>query len=564
MKRAITLFLTVCLLLSMLSLPVQAEDLKAREVAQAYMKVLNSSSFYAYGMKKPVCFSNLYGDDIPEMIVVTSTAAKTEAQVWTYRNGAAQKLLAMNWVPVSASKYYLYKLSDGSLAEYGTNAGMDPAYSHEFRNGCFYTPGSDGTFTQTGSFAYDYYQYADGSTQFAGGTQNGSAAAEAAVKAEERKLRTGTLIFDAQDDVSGAMTVQEARTYLNSVVGSFFDVPTGQYYTDAVEWAVSNGITTGTGTAVFSPEQSCTRGQAVTFLWRAAGEPKGSASASFTDVPSNAYYADAVKWAVANGITSGTGNGRFSPDQVCTRAQIVTLMYRAVGSPAVTSRGGFSDVASGSYYHDAVIWAAANQVTGGTGEGKFSPDSPCTRGQIVTFLYRARNIAIDPKPVKGWSEVYEDFLTNHKFLNAGQAYSFGSGSSFAGFRVYLYDLDRDGTPELSITNGESGRSTRYAYLYTCVNGQIQYLGIGPTDAFYDETNRAGVLGVFRDGGYMSITRYTKRGTALNAQTAATYDNFEGDSAALVKALRLIPQWNVDQIGTTGWSSFLETQPLNGG
>lgn len=168
----------------------------------------------------------------------------------------------------------------------------------------------------------------------------------------------------------------------------FTDIPSGAYYENAVIWAADKGITGGTSATTFSPNGICTRAQAVTFLWRAAGSPAPKSMNSFADVPADAYYAKAVAWAVENGITSGTGGGKFSPNAICTRAQIVTFLYRAAGSPAVSGGSVFSDVKAGAYYADAVTWAANKDITGGIGNGLFGSDNNCTRAQIVTFLYR--------------------------------------------------------------------------------------------------------------------------------------------------------------------------------
>lgn len=167
----------------------------------------------------------------------------------------------------------------------------------------------------------------------------------------------------------------------------FADVPASAYYADAVTWAVEQGITSGTSATTFSPDMSCTRAQIVTFLWRANGAPKADGANPFTDVSADAYYYDAVLWAVKEGITSGTSATTFSPDVTVTRGQTVTFLYRAAGAPAV-SGGSFADVAADAYYADAVAWAVKEGVTSGTGGNSFSPDAPCTRGQIVTFLYR--------------------------------------------------------------------------------------------------------------------------------------------------------------------------------
>ena len=170
----------------------------------------------------------------------------------------------------------------------------------------------------------------------------------------------------------------------------FTDVASGSYCYDAVQWAVANGITKGTDKTHFSPNAGCTRGQVVTFLWRAAGEPVVSGNVGFVDVAPGSYCYEAVKWAVANGITKGTDATHFSPNATCTRGQVVTFMYRAEGEPAVSGSNGFVDVAPGSYCYEAVKWAVANGITKGTNTTHFSPNATCTRGQVVTFLYRAQ------------------------------------------------------------------------------------------------------------------------------------------------------------------------------
>ena len=190
---------------------------------------------------------------------------------------------------------------------------------------------------------------------------------------------------------SGKVEVKATFMEDNSMLNFFYDVPNNAYFYEAVKWAVKNGITTGVGNDLFAPEQPCTRAQIVTFLWRAAGspEPKGAAS-GMTDVVSGSYYEKAVAWAIENGITTGTTTSTFSPDATCTRAQAVTFLARALKAKAA-SAAEFSDVPTGSYFADAVAWAAANGVTEGIGGGLFGSDNDCTRGQIVTFLYTAYN-----------------------------------------------------------------------------------------------------------------------------------------------------------------------------
>ena len=171
----------------------------------------------------------------------------------------------------------------------------------------------------------------------------------------------------------------------------FVDVIAGSYYEEAVKWAVENGITQGTDATHFSPEDICTRAEVVTFLWRAAGSPKPKTSAMpFTDIPADSYYYNAVLWAVENGITSGTSDTTFSPDAVCTRAQIVTFLWKSESSPAAGSSNPFTDVAADTYYTDAVLWAAKEDITKGTGSTTFDPDTDCTRAQVVTFLWRCK------------------------------------------------------------------------------------------------------------------------------------------------------------------------------
>ena len=187
---------------------------------------------------------------------------------------------------------------------------------------------------------------------------------------------------------AGKVEVKATFMEDNSMLNFFYDVPNNAYYYEAVKWAQEKGITGGIGNGLFGPNQPCTRAQIVTFLWRAAGSPEPKSMSSFADVSMDAYYAKAVAWAVENGITTGTGDGKFSPDATCTRAQSVTFLFRAIGK-LVDSKAEFSDVLTDSYYANAVAWAVENGVTNGIGDGLFGPDNSCTRAQIVTFLFRA-------------------------------------------------------------------------------------------------------------------------------------------------------------------------------
>ena len=180
----------------------------------------------------------------------------------------------------------------------------------------------------------------------------------------------------------------EAEFVKSAVSTGFADVPANAFFADAVKWAVDKGVTNGLTDTMFGPYEPCTRGQIITFLWRAAGSPEPKTAVSFADVPAGSYYAKAVAWAIENGITNGMTETTFAPDATCTRGQGVTFLYRALkGSAGTTS--SFVDVPANAFYADAVGWAVSGKVTDGTSNTTFSPDDNCTRGQIVTFLYRA-------------------------------------------------------------------------------------------------------------------------------------------------------------------------------
>ena len=191
----------------------------------------------------------------------------------------------------------------------------------------------------------------------------------------------GTFTFEMPAD---KVTVEPTFTWVNP----FADVTNSAYYVDAVEWMLKREVTQGTTDTTFSPNLNCTRAQIVTFLWRAAGSPEPKGTVSFADVSAGSYYAKAVAWAIENGITGGTGNGLFSPDAACTRAQSAAFLYRAAGSPAVSGSAGFSDVAADAYYAQAVAWAKEHGITDGIGGGLFGSANDCTRAQIAAFLWR--------------------------------------------------------------------------------------------------------------------------------------------------------------------------------
>ena len=189
------------------------------------------------------------------------------------------------------------------------------------------------------------------------------------------------------ENVKRAHTIEVRFTRANE----FIDVPSDSYFYEAVMWAVENGVTTGVSASRFDPNGVCTRAQAVTFLWRTAGSPEPETrTMPFADAPAGSYYYDAVLWAVENGITKGTSDTTFSPNDTCTRAQIVSFLWRSEKTPVASSRNPFTDVKPGAYYLDAVLWAVESGITKGTTAIKFSPDADCTRAQIVTFLWRCK------------------------------------------------------------------------------------------------------------------------------------------------------------------------------
>lgn len=213
------------------------------------------------------------------------------------------------------------------------------------------------------------------------------------VSADNTFLMPDPIVMSDESQSLQYVSVQPQFAPKPPLENPFTDVPAGQYYYDPVLWAVNHTpqITNGTSPSTFSPLNVCTRGQVVTFLWRAAGEPAPkSADCPFTDVRPGDYFYNAVLWAVEQGITNGTSKTTFSPGDPCTRAHVVTFLWRAQHEPASGSANPFSDVAAGQYYTNAVLWAVSMSITNGTSPTTFSPGSPCTRGQIVTFLYRAQ------------------------------------------------------------------------------------------------------------------------------------------------------------------------------
>ena len=204
--------------------------------------------------------------------------------------------------------------------------------------------------------------------------------------------RCDYVLEEAHEFVDGVCVCGEKKK-TEPIENPFKDVKKKEYYYDSVLWAVSNEITNGMTSTEFMPDKICTRGQIVTFLWRAKGQPEPESTENpFKDVKKGDYFYKAVLWAVEEGITNGTGKGVFSPNADCTRGQVATFLWRSMDEPAPNSqKHNFKDIKKGEYYYDAVLWAVEHGVTNGTSATTFAPNSPCTRGQIVTFLYRALN-----------------------------------------------------------------------------------------------------------------------------------------------------------------------------
>ena len=193
-------------------------------------------------------------------------------------------------------------------------------------------------------------------------------------------------------DGDGKMLVTDTVSLQIKVENHFTDVAQGQYYYDSILWAYENGIASGLSENEFAPDAQCTRAQVVIFLWRAKGQPKASLQElPFEDVEKGTYYYDAVAWAYENNIVSGVDGTHFGPDDPVSRGQFVTFLYRTEGKPGYTTENPFTDVAQWAYYYDAVLWAYENGIASGLSDGIFGSEESCTRGQVVTFLYRAYN-----------------------------------------------------------------------------------------------------------------------------------------------------------------------------
>ncbi len=292
---------------------------------------------------------------------------------------AADVTISMSWMDDVKNESHVSTVKDGVLY-FGFFAG-----SNKFEAGTYRVARITCTYTGTGSRTVTL----DSSKVVTIDAESGMTVGDTSARAFTVTINRSSTSGDGGDGGGGNVTPVKPSQPSGEGTKHFIDVPSNAYYHDAVEWAVKNGVTTGTSATTFSPNMSCTRAQMVTFLWRDAGSPAPKSKIMpFTDVSSGAYYYDAVLWAIENGITVGTSPATFSPNAVVTRGQTVTFLHRAAGSPTVSTSGSFTDVSADAYYAGAVEWAVNRGVTNGTGDKQFSPYANCTRAQIVTFMYR--------------------------------------------------------------------------------------------------------------------------------------------------------------------------------
>ena len=369
--------------------------------ADKLQEVLDDTKNIVYGT-----FVDLDRDGTLELIIQRECGIQGHFfDIYTQKDGEVKHLLREQYSIFEKDEYTLLtQAPDGSLAlMMHREGGGAPGFETEDGTYYYYSHITDdiyemrdGRVERTGAIVAERLQTAfaeDGSYSYfpdeSHCTVNGNAVSDDEYWAwfERYDNTHQTLMLIAPDvETEGCVPCEQL---LAAAKGGFMDVPAAQYYAEPVFWAVEEYITNGTTRLTFSPEAPCTRGQVVTFLWRAAGSPEPEREDNpFADVSESDYFYKPVLWAVEQGITNGMDATHFGPDVACTRAHVVTFLWRAHEKPAAGTSNPFRDVPAGEYYTDAVLWAVKNEITNGTGDGMFSPDLTCTRGQIVTFLYR--------------------------------------------------------------------------------------------------------------------------------------------------------------------------------
>ena len=381
-KRTFTLILAICLCLGFVipASAAKASDLTSGEAA-SYVHVLNNQPYSFSALE------DLNMDGKSELILINidestdSMFEMLDLTVWTIQNGAATKTMSQ------------------SISAYGGSALNDVGIARQTGATRIYVSESN---PPMNSASYSFYDMNGNGKTYQGEMDlAGTAAIDSLYEELEQKWKFEYLfhgeggfwyseenkISDVSEDLHDRMEQASNFDHLENetaTVGSFLDVKADAYYADAVVWAVDKKITSGTSATTFGPDNTCTTAQILTFLWRANGSPAISGSNPFSDVPDDAYYYQAALWAREKGLISGSV---FRGDTPCTRASTVTYLWKLAGRPSVGG-GGFTDVPASASYAQAVAWAVNEGITSGTGDEKFSPDAICTRGQIMTFIYR--------------------------------------------------------------------------------------------------------------------------------------------------------------------------------
>ncbi len=394
MKKILTLFLTLCLVVGLAPMALADSD------PAPYISVLQSCAAQHpdpdFG-EAMLCDLDGRGGD--ELVLFYLDSYQATAEVYTLSGGKPTQALAPTVIYAQAggnNGYVAQATKDGKTYLFTFSA--QPEYMDETvvttgaaklyaMSGDKLVVDTDVTYTETiyigpeGS-NIDPYLLDDASFCVINGTRRNYAAMENVI--DSLQLPMWCLGFTSEEYDDDAAPI---KTFLNEVSTGFDDVPASAYYAQPVMWAAENGITTGTSATKFSPNAGCTRAQFVTFLWRAMGSPAPKSEKNpFSDVQPDAYYYDAVLWAVEKGVTTGTSAAKFSPNANLTRGQTVTFLWRMEGQPS--GEAHCYDVPANAYYADAVAWAAQNGITTGTSATTFSPGQTCTRAQTVTFLYR--------------------------------------------------------------------------------------------------------------------------------------------------------------------------------
>ena len=396
MKRLLTLLLAVCLLAGLSTVAFAAETgSDPTRYATPLEQAIRKNAGTAFG-EAMLC--DLDGSGTPELVMFYQNQGACVVSVYTVREGKAVRILAPKTVfaPAAGNDGYVaqamrdgktflltYSSSPEAMGDTVVTTGEVRLYA--MRGGKLSTE-AEMTFTETRYVggAGDSYVLEDQSSSVIGGAKKSFAEFEDFMASLQLPmLNKGYTDSNFQDDAL------PLKTMLNRLSTGFDDVGPKAYYATPVIWAAENGITAGTSATAFSPEAGCTRAQFVTFLWRAMGSPAVTADSNpFKDVKQGSYYFDAVLWAVNKGITAGTTKTTFSPNDTLTRAQTATFLWRLEGQPSASGGTSFKDVSSGAYYAKAVRWAAKQGITSGTSGTTFSPRDTCTRAQTVTFLYR--------------------------------------------------------------------------------------------------------------------------------------------------------------------------------